>query len=115
MKAANMGLVYPAGQDFEGGSAVDLRLAGERDALRGGRNKDGLAAAQGFCIVPARLVIGERSGPFHTDEGYEGVQCPEVLPCHGIGFVQRKQARGKEGAVYQRGLSVFDGFVIRFV
>ena len=115
MKAANMGLVYPAGQDFEGGSAVDLRLAGESDAIGGGRYEDGLAAVQAQGEVAFRLMVGERSGPFHTDEGYEGVQCPEVFLCHGIGFVKRKQARGKEGAVYQRGLSVFDGFVIRFV
>lgn len=115
MKAANMGLVYPAGEDFERGPAGDGRLAGESDAIGGGRYEDGLAAAQAQGEVAFRLVVGERSGPFHTDEGYEGVQRPEVFLCHGIGIVQRKQARGKEGAVYQRGLSVFDGFVIRFV
>ena len=105
----------PAGEDFERGPAGDGRLAGEGNALGCGRDEDGLAAAQGQAEVAFRLMVGERSGPFHTDEGYEGVQRPEVLPCHGIGFVQLKQARGKEGTVYQRGLSVFDGFVIRFV
>ena len=90
MKAANMGLVYPAGEDFERGPAGDGRLAGEGNALGCGRDEDGLAAAQGQAEVAFRLMVGERSGPFHTDEGYEGVQCPEVFLCHGIGIIQRE-------------------------
>lgn len=89
MKAANMGLVYPAGKNLERGGGGN-RLAGESDAIGGGRYEDGLAAAQAQGEVAFRLMVGERSGPFHTDECYEGVQCPEVFLCHGIGIIQRE-------------------------